>query len=86
MPLVGNYSKLTGTWYFPPEQVQSGTADIRVIEDGNVIYENADLNSESVQIDFDIDVSGIKLLSIEYYGVCDITDVLFGVSNAYLHK
>lgn len=84
--LGGNYSKLTGTWYFPQEQVQSGTADIRLIGDGNVIYENADLNSENVQIDFDIDVSGIKLLSIEYYGVCDITDVLFGVSNAYLHK
>ena len=84
--LGGNYSKFTGTWYFPQEQVQSGTADIRLIGDGNVIYENADLNSENVQIDFDIDVSGIKLLSIEYYGVCDITDVLFGVSNAYLHK
>lgn len=84
--LGGNYSKLTGTWYFPQEQVQSGTADIRLIGDGNVIYENADLNSEKVQIDFDIDVSGIKLLSIEYHGVCDITDVLFGVSNAYLHK
>ena len=84
--LGGNYSKFTGTWYFPQEQVQSGTADIRLIGDGNVIYENADLNSENVQIDFDIDVSGIKLLSIEYYGVCDITDVLFGVSNAYLYK
>ena len=82
--LGGNYSRLTGTWYFPADQIQDGFAHIRLIGDGNVIYDNSELNADNCQIDFDIDVSGIRELSFEYNGICDMTDILFGMSDAKL--
>ena len=84
--LGGNYSKLTGTWYFPKEQVQDGFVHIRLRGDGNVIYDNTDLNVGNCQMSFDIDVSGVSKLSLEYNGICDITDVLFGMSDAKLYS
>lgn len=84
--LGGNYSKLTGTWYFPKEQVQDGFVHIRLLGDGNLIYDNTDLNAGNCQMSFDIDVSGVSKLSIEYNGICDITDVLFGMSDANLYS
>lgn len=79
-----NYSRLTGTWYFPADQIQDGFAHIRLIGDGNVIYDNSELNADNCRIDFDIDVSGIRELSFEYNGICDMTDILFGMSDAKL--
>lgn len=38
------------------------------------------------RIDFDIDVSGVRELNFEYNGICDITDILFGMSDAKLHS
>lgn len=84
--LGGNYSRLTGTWYFPKEQIQDGFVHIRLLGDGNLIYDNTDLNAGNCQMSFDIDVSGISKLSIEYNGICDITDVLFGMSDAKLYS
>lgn len=84
--LGGNYSKLTGTWYFPKEQVQDGFVHIRLLGDGNLIYDNTDLNVGNCQMSFDIDVSGVSKLSLEYNGICDITDVLFGMSDAKLYS
>ena len=84
--LGGNYSRLTGTWYFPKEQIQDGFVHIRLLGDGNLIYDNTDLNVGNCQMSFDIDVSGINKLSIEYNGICDITDVLFGMSDAKLYS
>ncbi len=84
--LGGNYSRLTGTWYFPADQIQDGFAHIRLIGDGNVIYDNSELNADNCQIDFDIDVSGIRELSFEYNGICDMTDILFGMSDAKLYS
>lgn len=84
--LGGNYSRLTGTWYFPKEQIQDGFVHIRLLGDGNLIYDNTDLNVGNCQMSFDIDVSGISKLSIEYNGICDITDVLFGMSDAKLYS
>ena len=46
--------------YFPADQIQDGFAHIRLIGDGNVIYDNSELNADNCQIDFDIDVSGIR--------------------------
>lgn len=51
---------------------------------GNVIYDNSELNADNCRIDFDIDVSGIRELSFEYNGICDMTDILFGMSDAKL--
>ena len=79
-----NYSRLTGTWYFPADQIQDGFAHIRLIGDGNVIYDNSELNADNCRIDFNIDVSGIRELSFEYNGICDMTDILFGMSDAKL--
>ena len=84
--LGANYSKLTGTWYFPADQIQDGFAHIRLIGDGNVIYDNSELNAGNCRIDFDIDVSGVRKLSVEYNGICDITDILFGMSDAKLYS
>lgn len=52
--------------------------------DGNVIYDNSELNADNCRIDFNIDVSGIRELSFEYNGICDMTDILFGMSDAKL--
>ena len=84
--LGGNYSRLTGTWYFPKEQIQDGFVHIRLLGDGNLIYDNTDLNVGNCQMSFDIDVSGISKLSIEYNGIGDIPDVLFGMSDAKLYS
>ena len=84
--LGANYSKLTGTWYFPADQIQDGFAHIRLIGDGNVIYDNSELNAGNCRSDFDIDVSGVRKLSFEYNGICDITDILFGMSDAKLYS
>ena len=81
-----NYSRLTGSWYFPADQIQDGFAHIRLIGDGNVIYDNSELNADNCRIDFDIDVSGVRELNFEYNGICDITDILFGMSDAKLHS
>ena len=84
--LEKNYSRLTGSWYFPADQIQDGFAHIRLIGDGNVIYDNSELNADNCRIDFDIDVSGVRELNFEYNGICDITDILFGMSDAKLHS
>lgn len=57
---------------------------LRYAGDGNVIYDNSELNADNCRIDFDIDVSGIRELSFEYNGICDMTDILFGMSDAKL--
>ena len=38
------------------------------------------------ELDFDIDVSGVRELSFEYNGICDMTDILFGMSDAKLYS
>ena len=68
------------------EQVQDGFVHIRLLGDGNLIYDNTDLNAGNCQMSFDIDVSGVSKLSLEYNGICDITDVLFGMSDAKLYS
>lgn len=80
------YRYFTLSWYFPADQIQDGFAHIRLIGDGNVIYDNSELNADNCRIDFDIDVSGVRELNFEYNGICDITDILFGMSDAKLHS
>ena len=80
--LGGNYSKFHGTWYFPEGTKEDGFVNVRLVGDENVIYESDTINAQNASADFDVDVSGIKELRLEYSGSADLNDLLLGLADA----
>ena len=80
--LGGNYSKFHGTWYFPEGTKEDGFVNVHLVGDENVIYESDTINTQNASVDFDVDVSGIKELRLEYSGSADLNDLLLGLADA----
>ena len=80
--LGGNYSSFQGTWYFPGGTKEDGFVNVRLVGDENVIYESDTINAQNASIDFNVDVSGIRELRLEYSGSADLNDLLLGLANA----
>ena len=79
--LGGKYSTFSGTWYFPDDTPESGSAYVRLMGDGSVIYESTILDAQSCYENFSVDVTGIQQLGIEYDGVYSLGDVAVGLAN-----
>lgn len=80
--LGSNYSKFQGVWYFPEGTKEDGFVNVRLVGDGNVIYESGTINAQNVNESFDVDVSGVKELRLEYVGEADLNDLLLGLADA----
>lgn len=80
--LGGNYSKFQGVWYFPEGTKEDGFVNVRLVGDGNVIYESGTINAQNVNESFDVDVSGVNELRLEYVGEADLNDLLLGLADA----
>ena len=82
--LGGNYSKFQGVWYFPEGTREESFVNVRLVGDGNVIYESGTLNAQNAKEAFDVDVSGVKELRLEYDGETELNGLLLGLADAKL--
>lgn len=80
--LGGNYTKFHGIWYFPEGTREDGFVNVRLVGDGNVIYESGTINVQNTKESFDVDVTGIKELRLEYSGKSALNSLLLGLADA----
>ena len=79
--LGGNYSSMQGIWYFPEGTIENGFTNVRLVGDGNVIYESETLNAQNQRVDFNVNVTGIRELRLEYNGSADLNGVMLGIAD-----
>lgn len=82
--LGGNYSSMQGIWYFPEGTLENGFTNVRLVGDGNVIYESETLNAQNQSVEFNVDVTGIRELQLEYNGSADLNGVMLGIADGRL--
>ena len=82
--LGGNYSSMQGIWYFPEGTLENGFTNVRLVGDGNVIYESETLNAQNQSVEFNVDVTGIRELQLEYNGSADLNGVMLGIAEGRL--
>ena len=71
-------------WYFPEGTREESFVNVRLVGDGNVIYESGTLNAQNAKESFDVDVSGVKELRLEYDGETELNGLLLGLADAKL--
>lgn len=91
--LAKKYNKVTGTVFVPESRKnQLQTANFKVYGDGKLLYTSKNLSKNVMPNHFSIDVSGVDVLSVQFYGTRKENYILgdawtgFAISNLVATK
>lgn len=81
---VGTIPVCRESGIFQKELWKTGFTNVRLVGDGNVIYESETLNAQNQSVEFNVDVIGIRELQLEYNGSADLNGVMLGIADGRL--
>ena len=89
--LQGKYSHLTGTIFVPEERgYESSCWDeayyVKIYGDDELLYTSPQMRYDVSPADFDIDVSGVQLLTITYYGGASTWFREIGLADLFVYE
>lgn len=79
--LGGNYETFQGVWYCPYNTGKDVMVTVRLLGDEQVLYESPVINAQNCRQEFEVNVSGVQQLRLEYSGTAGTNDILFGLSD-----
>lgn len=66
--LGGNYETFQGVWYCPYNTGKDVMVTVRLLGDEQVLYESPVINAQNCRQEFEVNVSGVQQLRLEYSG------------------
>ena len=88
-----NFNKFKGTIFVPKHRKSSYDGwdhkdpfHFYIYGDGKLLYKSPKMKSEHKPVNFDVDVSGVELLAINWHGGAVTWDCEIGLANANLYK